>query len=358
MNDANAPATPRKAQAAAEAIEHEVADHFVAEGRSPHSPEARREAAIRSEREMRKRGLWQRSYAQVGPGTRPFQIAKRVLVGAYYDGFIHAGNLAYLALIALFPFFITATALMSVLGQTAEGEHALEVILATMPPGVAETLGPPVREAMAARTGPLLWLGAAIGLWTVGSLIETIRDILRRAYGTQLTRSFWHYRLYSIGLIVGAVILLLLSFSAQVVTTAVSEFIDRVLPEEVDAFFQIALTRGISAFGLFLSLYLLFYTLTPSRYRQRRYPKWPGALATTIWWVGVTLALPPLLAGLLSYDLTYGSLAGVMIVLFFFYLVGFGVVIGAELNAALAESPMEHHDDVGQGDDRRRMEAQ
>ncbi|RLU14789.1 hypothetical protein DMN91_012676 [Ooceraea biroi] len=307
---------------------------------------------------MRKRGLWQRSYAQVGPGTRPFQIAKRVLVGAYYDGFIHAGNLAYLALIALFPFFITATALMSVLGQTAEGEHALEVILATMPPGVAETLGPPVREAMAARTGPLLWLGAAIGLWTVGSLIETIRDILRRAYGTQLTRSFWHYRLYSIGLIVGAVILLLLSFSAQVVTTAVSEFIDRVLPEEVDAFFQIALTRGISAFGLFLSLYLLFYTLTPSRYRQRRYPKWPGALATTIWWVGVTLALPPLLAGLLSYDLTYGSLAGVMVVLFFFYLVGFGVVIGAELNAALAESPMEHHDDVGQGDDRRRMEAQ
>ncbi|MDQ8758041.1 YihY/virulence factor BrkB family protein [Sphingosinicella sp. LHD-64] len=354
MNDTNAPAPPLKAQAEAEAIEHEVHDQFAAKGRSPHSPEARREAAIRTERALRRQGAWRR---HVGPGTRPFRIARRVLVGAYYDGFIHAGNLAYLALIALFPFFITATAVMSALGQTAEGEHALEVILATMPPGVAETLGPPVREAMSARTGPLLWLGAAVGLWTVGSLIETIRDILRRAYGTQFTRSFWHYRLYSIGLIVGAVVLLLISFSAQVVTTAVSEFIERVLPEEVDAVFQIALSRGISAFGLFLSLYLLFYTLTPSRYRQRRYPKWPGALATTIWWVAVTLALPPLLAGLLSYDLTYGSLAGVMVVLFFFYLVGLGVVIGAELNAALAESPMEHHDDVGQADDRMHKEA-
>ena len=39
-----------------------------------------------------------------------------------------------------------------------------------------------------------------------------------------------------------------------------------------------------------------------------------------------------------GYSLTYGSLAGVMIALLFFFFVGLGVVIGAELNAALAES--------------------
>ncbi len=43
--------------------------------------------------------------------------------------------------------------------------------------------------------------------------------------------------------------------------------------------------------------------------------------------------------GLLGgYDLTYGSLAGVMVVLIFFFMVGLGVVMGAELNAALAEA--------------------
>ena len=42
-----------------------------------------------------------------------------------------------------------------------------------------------------------------------------------------------------------------------------------------------------------------------------------------------------------AYSLTYGALAGVMIALFFFWLVGLGVVIGAELNAALAETPEE-----------------
>ena len=37
-----------------------------------------------------------------------------------------------------------------------------------------------------------------------------------------------------------------------------------------------------------------------------------------------------------TYDLTYGSLAGSMVTLLFFWLVGLGLVIGAELNAALA----------------------
>ena len=350
-----AAATPASDEAAiAREVEAEVAGEFVAEGRSPHSPEARRERATRTARANARHGIGHRTYAAIAPGTRPFYVARRVLIGTYFDGFIHAGNLAYLALIALFPFFITATAVMSAFGRTEEGLHALSVILAVMPPNVADTLQGPISGVLAARTGPLLWLGALVGLWTVGSLIETIRDILRRAYGTTARKSFWHYRLYSIGLIVGAVLVLLISFSLQVVTIGVEQFVERVLPEGYGGLGEVAITRGVSTMGLFLSLYLLFYSLTPQSYRARRFPKWPGALFTTLWWIGVTISLPPLLAGLMSYDMTYGSMAGVMVVLFFFYLIGLGVVIGAELNAALAETPEEQQNRIGQADDRER----
>ena len=44
----------------------------------------------------------------------------------------------------------------------------------------------------------------------------------------------------------------------------------------------------------------------------------------------------------------------IMIALFFFYLVGLGFVIGAELNAALAETPEEAENRIGQADDRSR----
>jgi membrane protein len=126
------------------------------------------------------------------------------------------------------------------------------------------------------------------------------------------------------------------------------------LPELADWIGSLSLSRLVPTLGLYLSLYLLFYTLTPATYRMKRYPKWPGALLVTGWWVAVTVALPPLLRTVFSYDLTYGSLAGIMIALFFFWLVGLGMVTGAELNAALAETPEEEEDRIGQADNRAR----
>ena len=64
-----------------------------------------------------------------------------------------------------------------------------------------------------------------------------------------------------------------------------------------------------------------------------------GAMLTALVWYLTTLLLPVALSLLTSYDLTYGSLAGVVVVLIFFFFVGLGVVIGAELNAALADFP-------------------
>jgi membrane protein len=92
---------------------------------------------------------------------------------------------------------------------------------------------------------------------------------------------------------------------------------------------------------------MVFYALTPRKYRESKCPKWPGALLTAGWWLLVTALLPPILGMLGSYDLTYGSLAGVMIALIFFFFVGLGLVVGAELNAALAETDDEGVEDLG-----------
>ncbi|WP_228242506.1 YihY/virulence factor BrkB family protein [Porphyrobacter sp. GA68] len=296
------------------------------------SPEARRQAA------RKLRGRIQRDY---GPGTRAYEVARRTLTGTYQDGFIHAGNLAYMAMLALFPFFILGAAVFSAIGEESERAATVNAVLLALPPVVADTIRPVALDVVNARSGWLLWAGGIVALWTVGSLIETIRDILRRAYGTEATQSFLRYRLLSTGIIVLAVILLLLSLIAQVLIGTAQEFIAAFVPQLSDVIGTLRLSRLVPMLGLFGSLYLLFYTLTPHQYRKRRYPKWPGALAVTGWWIAVTLALPPLLASFFNYNLTYGSLAGAMVALFFFWLIGFGFVIGAELNAALAETPEE-----------------
>ena len=230
--------------------------------------------------------------SRVGPGTRVFEIVKRVAVGTFNDGFIHAGNLAYLSMLAIFPFFITGAAIFSVIGEDSERAATINAVILALPPVVADVIEPVARNVIEQRSGWLLWVGGLVGLWTVSSLVETIRDMLRRAYGTETTKAFWQYRLLSTGVIIGAVIMLMLSLLAQVIIGAAQQVIDAYFPLLTDVLASLALARFIPALGLFGSMYMLFYTLTPSDYRNRRYPKWPGALAVTVWWVGVTIALP------------------------------------------------------------------
>jgi membrane protein len=294
---------------------------------SPLSPEAREQEAQRGKSD---RVRW---------WARPFKIAWRVVVGVYSDGFIHAGNLAYLTLLTLFPFFIVTAALARLAGRSADGMHLVDSFLVTLPPSVADLLRRPITDVLAARTGSLLWLGALVGLWTVSSFIETIRDILRHAYGTTTYKSIWRYRLGSAAIIVASVVLAMLAFSVQFVMTAAEQLIYHWLPVFREAAGWIGASRLVPLLVMIAALYGLFYTLTPSKYRYSACPKWPGAAFTALWWFGTTMLLPLVLSWLGGYDRTYGSLAGVIIALFFFWLVGFGLVIGAHLNAALAETP-------------------
>jgi membrane protein len=299
---------------------------------SPLSPESRRQ---------RMADHIHRQLTRVRPGSHPFEIFKRVAVGTYSDGFIHAGNLAYLSLMTLFPFFIVAAAVASIFGRTQDGVQAVNAFLTTVPSGVADVVRQPINDVLAARSGPLLWLGALVGLWTVGSLIETIRDILRRAYGTKSTKPFWRYRLGAVGITLVSVVAVMFAFSLQVVITGIDQFLQQILPWADDAIALVASAKLVPMGIVCVALWSLFVSLTPTLYKDSRFPKWPGAVATSLWWYATTLLLPPTLSLLGGYDRTYGSLAGVMITLIFFFLVGLGVVIGAELNAALAEFPEE-----------------
>src|SRR6266536_236835 len=219
---------------------------------SPQSPESRRKrlASMRA-------AFGTDVEEKLKPPLTPWEVVKRVAVGVYNDGFIHAGNLAYLSILALFPFFILAAAIAHLFGQSQDAQLTVANILRRLPPDVASTLRAPVQQVLTARTGGLLWLGAIVGLWTAASFIETIRDILRRAFGVKFCAPFWEYRLGSILIILGALLLLI-----------------------------------------------------------------------TLWWLATAEVLPWALGLLGGYSLTYGSLAGVMITLIFFFVVGLGVVMG------------------------------
>ena len=300
---------------------------------SPQSPEARRKrlASMRA-------AFGTEVEEKLKPRLTPWEVVKRVAIGVYNDGFIHAGNLAYLSIVALFPFFIVAAAVAQWLVAGPLAEVTVMYVLRRLPPHVADTLREPINEVLTVRTGSLLWVGAIVGLWTATSFIETIRDILRRSFGVKFCAPFWEYRLGSILLILGAVLLLMVAFAATAALSLLHHAILEWFPFAEGLGSTLGIYRFLPAAVLYFTFYVLFLALTPARYRKRGCRKWPGALLITAWWLATVEILPSALGLLGGYTLTYGSLAGVMIVLIFFFVIGLGVVMGAELNAALADS--------------------
>lgn len=299
---------------------------------SPLSPEARARDNIQGKSSEAE---W---FGRLARRRRAFEVARRVFVGVYNEGFVHAGNFAYLAMVALFAFCIVAAAIAGALGQAQGGPELIEAFFRTVPPSAAEALRGPVESAMRARSGPILWLSAAVGLWTTASLMEAFRDVLNRAYGTQAQRHFWQYRLGSLLAIIIAVVLAMLAFSAQVMAVAAEDIVYRLFPAALWVADYFAWGRIIPFLILFAAIYVVFRGLTPREYRGRNFPQWPGAALVSLWWLGCTMTLPIFVSRMARYDLTYGSLAGVMIALIFFYLIGLGMVTGAQLNAALANA--------------------
>lgn len=298
----------------------------------PYSPEERRKRLARLRARFGKAAI-ERAKKEI----RPLIVAKRVGIGLYDDGFIHAGNLAYLSLLAIFPFLILAAAVARLFGLTEDTALAVATILGRLPPNVRSVLEGPVDEVLQGRSGGLLWFGAIVGLWTAASFIETIRDILRRAYGVQYSASFWQYRLAAMAIILGSVVLLFGAFAVSVVLSSIHQFVVTTLPASEGLARELGFYRLVPGLTLFATFYIIFLALTPSRYRTIECRKWPGALIATVWWLATVELLPWALGLFGGYELTYGSLAGVIVVLLFFFVAGLGVVAGAELNAALAE---------------------
>src|SRR5438552_3962926 len=98
------------------------------------------------------------------PRLTAWEVVKRIAIGVYNDGFIHAGNLAYLSIVALFPFFIVAAAVAHLLGQSQDAMLTVTHVLRRLPPDVASTLREPVQEGLTGRTGTLRRLEAALGV--------------------------------------------------------------------------------------------------------------------------------------------------------------------------------------------------
>jgi membrane protein len=253
-----------------------------------------------------------------------------------HDGLMVAGYMAFAAFTSLFPFLIFLAALVSVLGTRETADQIVEGMFLFLPGDVARTLAPAVHEVMAGRRGGLLTFGVLATLWTASSGVEALRDALNRAYEAKDWQPIWWRRLQSIVVVVvGALILFVASLAVILgpVLWRLLEIFGHSSTEE-----ELVWTIGRYAVGtvVLAAGLVTLHRWLPNHHLVTR-AVLPGALLTLgLWLVGASL-FSLYLGTVADYSGVYGSLGGVVITLFFFYLSGALFILGAEYNAVRLE---------------------
>ncbi|WND01944.1 YihY/virulence factor BrkB family protein [Temperatibacter marinus] len=280
------------------------------------------------------------------------RMALRILGDAgrgfgHNHGMAAAGNMAFLAMFCLFPFLIFMISISGVVGQSDQGLEAIEFILSLLPPEVSQTLNTPIQGILRNAGKEILTFSILFALLTAANGIEAGREIVIRAFGREYGHSFWKRRLESLAFVIISSFLILLSMSVQVMGPPIIKAINSLFPDIMTGGLQTFwtwLTFAISPLFLLIGLYVLYVALTPrSIYRPFRLP---GAILTLALFLLTAKGLSAYLKSVGTYDVTYGSLAGVVIVQLFCYVVSIGFIFGAEFNAAWTK----HSDRVTQSE--------
>jgi membrane protein len=248
------------------------------------------------------------------------------------DGDAMSGYIAFSGLLSIFPFLIFAATLVGILVGNERSEPIIEALFEIAPEHVALTLQPVVEEVLNKQSGEVLTLSALFAIWVASNAVEAFRIAFDRAYAVPDPRGIIENRAMAILLvIIGAVVAALLGVSI-LFSPLILRFLHEVLLMPVPP----VASYVTYAFGVlvFIGFLLIMHRVLPGR-RLKGCRLWPGVLVTTVLWVAFASAFSIYLSFTPTYTVTYGTLAGVIITLMFFYLTGATIIFGAEVNAAL-----------------------
>ena len=251
------------------------------------------------------------------------------------DGLTSAGNMAFLAMLSLFPFLIFMVSLSGLLGQSERGLEAVEFFFSIVPPEVGSTIRGPIESVINNTRTELLTGSILFTIWTAATGVEAARDVLIKAFGPEFARAMWLRRLESLAIVIMAATLLLLAMSTLVLGPVLMKAIQSLFPDQYSPNLiglWDYLRFVISPLLLLVGSYGLFMTLTPRRVKKAF--RLPGSVFTVFVLYATAAGLSVYLKFAGTYNVTYGSLAGIVITQLFCFIVAAGFVLGGELNAA------------------------
>ncbi|QSQ14765.1 YihY/virulence factor BrkB family protein [Myxococcus landrumensis] len=245
-----------------------------------------------------------------------------------------AGALTFRAILALFPFLLFLVSLAGVIIDPNQAQVLIQELGKVAPKEVTTILGQRIESLASSNPVGLLTVGGVGAIWAASGGIVALMDALNTAYGVKETRPVWKLRLIAVTTTLMAAVVTILAALAAVVAPALAGK----LPGPVAT---VVLWLRLPVAGLLMMFLwaVLYYVLPDARHRFRFIT--PGSVVGVFIWVVASWGFSKYVANFGKYDVNYGAIGGVIVLLLWMWLSSQVVLLGAEINAILEQrSPL------------------
>jgi membrane protein len=243
-----------------------------------------------------------------------------------------AAALTYYALLSLFPALI---AVSSLIGLVADADTLTEVVLDVAPGSAADTLSGPI-DSITSNTGAAgvaLVLGLAGALWGASGYTAAFGRAGNVIYEVREGRPFWRLRPVQILVTLVNVVLLVAVVIALVMSGPLLEAVAEPMGLGDTALSVWSWAKWPMLLVAAMVLLVVLYALTPNVRQRNLLSVLPGALVALVLWGVATAGFAFYTGNFGSYDRTYGTLGGVVVLLVWIWLTNVALLLGAEFNA-------------------------
>jgi membrane protein len=257
-----------------------------------------------------------------------------------------AAGVTFYCLLAIFPAIAALVAIYGFFSDPASISSQVDKLSGVMPGGALDVIRNQMNQVASqgpSKLGVAFIISFLVSLWSANAGIKSILDALNLVYDEPEKRGLIRLNLLSLAFTVAAILFILVAIACIAALPAVASSQLQGATAVIAQIVRWPILFIIIAVGL-----AFVYRYGPSRAEpQRRWITWGSAFAS-IAWIAVSIGFSWYAANFGSYNKTYGSLAAVVVLMFWLWLSAAIILIGAELDAEM-ENQTTRDTTVGRG---------
>jgi membrane protein len=248
-----------------------------------------------------------------------------------------SAQLSYYFFFAVFPLLIFLTALLGLFVEPGSFLHKAvsNYISAVLPGSASKFIESELGEISRGSSAGKLSLGLIAALWSASSGMGAIIKSLNVAYGATKRRPWWKEKLLAIGLTIVVTVLMISALLLVIYGGGMASD----LASQMGMGHSFAMIWGVAQWPVLLLFVVLAFSLVYYFAPNIKHMHWqwlmPGTAIGVTLWLTISFGFRYYVHYFNRYNILYGSIGAIIILLLWFYLSGIAILIGGEVNSTI-----------------------